>query len=54
MIFLIHLKNKHIRFCGADGKFLSRLFDKGIYDGTMIFRGMKKVIEINDLAKYDE
>jgi type III pantothenate kinase len=47
-------KNKHIRFCGADGKFLSRLFDKGIYDGTMIFRGMKKVIEINGLAKYDK
>lgn len=36
---------KNIYFCGGDGKFFSRFFAKSIYDGALIFRGMKKALE---------
>jgi len=42
-------KNKNIYFTGGDGKFLSRLFNRSLFDGDMIFRGMRKVIKLNNL-----
>lgn len=38
-------KEKNIYFCGGDGKFFSKFFAKGIYDETLIFRGMEKALE---------
>jgi type III pantothenate kinase len=37
-------KSKHIYFTGGDGKYLSRFFEHSIYDNSLIFRGMLKVI----------
>lgn len=38
-------KEKNIIFTGGDGKFFSKFFKNSIYDRTLIFRGMIKVIE---------
>lgn len=37
--------DKNIYFCGGDGKFFSKFFEKGIYDETLIFKGMQKALE---------
>ena len=37
-------KNKKLYFTGGDGKFLSRYFPKAIFDDTLLFKGMQKVI----------
>jgi type III pantothenate kinase len=42
---------KTIYTTGGDGKFFSRFFDTGIYDKNLIFKGMKKVIEDNNLLE---
>lgn len=38
-------KDKRIFFTGGDGKFFSKFFKNAIYDKSLIFRGMLKVIE---------
>ena len=38
-------RDNFIYFTGGDGKFLSRFFPNSLYDGTLIFQGMKKAIE---------
>jgi len=40
-------KDKKIFFTGGDGKFFSKFFKNSIYDRSLIFRGMLKVIEKN-------
>ncbi len=40
-------KEKKIYFTGGDGKFFSKYFNNSVYDRTLIFRGMKKVLEKN-------
>ncbi len=45
MILKDSCKDKMIYFTGGDGKFFSRFFKNSIYDKTLIFRGMKKVLE---------
>lgn len=42
-------RDKKLYFTGGDGQFLAGFFDKAIYDKLLIFRGMKKVIEENNL-----
>ena len=44
MILKDTCKDKTIYFTGGDGKFFSKFFENSIYDRTLIFRGMKKVI----------
>lgn len=45
-------KDKKIYVTGGDGKFFSRFFPKaGIYDKFLIFRGMKRIIEENNLLE---
>lgn len=41
-------KDKNIYFTGGDGEFLSRFFDKAIFDRDLIFRAMLKVIKEKD------
>ncbi len=46
-IFLIlqeSKKDKKIYFTGGDGKFFAKFFDNSIYDNSLVFRGMLKVI----------
>ena len=38
-------RNKKIYFTGGDGKFLSKFFDNALYDDSIIFKGMLKIIE---------
>jgi len=38
-------RDKTIYFTGGDGKYFSKFFKKAIYDRSLIFRGMLKVIE---------
>lgn len=38
-------KNKKIYFTGGDGHYFSKFFAKSIYDKTLIFRSMQKLIE---------
>lgn len=38
-------KDNFIYFTGGDGKFLSRFFPNSLFDGTLVFQGMKKAIE---------
>ncbi|WP_331775671.1 type III pantothenate kinase [Sulfurospirillum sp. 1612] len=40
-------KEKRIYFTGGDGQFFSKYFENSIYDRSLIFRGMKKIIEEN-------
>lgn len=40
-------KDDCIYFTGGDGKFLSRFFDKSVYDNTLVFKGMSKVLQNN-------
>ena len=49
MILQENCKDKHIFFTGGDGQFFSRFFSHSIYDKTLIFRGMQKVIEASRL-----
>ncbi len=42
---------KNIYFTGGDGKFFSKFFKHSIYDKMLVFRGMQKAIEENDLSK---
>lgn len=44
-------KSKSIFFTGGDGKYLSRFFDNSIYDNSLVFRGMLKVIAESNLAE---
>ena len=37
-------KNKKLYFTGGDGKFLSRYFVASIFDDTLVFKGMQKII----------
>ncbi len=41
----MHRDEKQLYFTGGDGKFLSTFFDDAIYDETLVFRGMLKVIK---------
>lgn len=41
-------KNKYVYFTGGDGKFLSKFFKNSIYDRSLIFRGMLKVMKNKD------
>ncbi len=45
-------KDKIIYFTGGDGKFFSKFFENSIYDRTLIFRGMKKVISTKLQQEY--
>jgi len=47
MILRDTCKDKKIYFTGGDGKFFSKYFDNSIFDRTLIFRGMKKIVEEN-------
>ncbi len=47
MILQDSCKDKKIYFTGGDGKFFSKYFKNSIFDRTLVFRGMKKVIEEN-------
>ncbi|NOX15475.1 MAG: type III pantothenate kinase, partial [Epsilonproteobacteria bacterium] len=47
MILKDSCKDKKIYFTGGDGKFFSKYFTNSIYDRTLIFRGMKKIVEEN-------
>ena len=38
-------KDKKLYFTGGDGKFFAKFFDNAIYDGSLIFKGMLKVID---------
>lgn len=38
-------KAKSVYFTGGDGKFLSKFFESSIYDESLIFKGMMRVIE---------
>lgn len=38
-------RDKTIFFTGGDGKFFSKYFKNSIYDRSLIFRGMLKVLE---------
>jgi type III pantothenate kinase len=40
-------KDKKIYFTGGDGKFFSKYFKNSVFDRTLIFRGMKKIVEEN-------
>ncbi len=40
-------KDDCVYFTGGDGKFLSRFFDRSIYDNTLVFKGMLKVLQNN-------
>jgi type III pantothenate kinase len=38
-------KENKIYFTGGDGKYLSKYFDKAIYDEQLVFRGMREIIK---------
>ena len=38
-------KGKNIFFTGGDGQYFSRFFEGSVYDQSLVFRGMKKLIE---------
>ncbi len=38
-------KDKRLYFTGGDGKFFAKFFDNAIYDGSLIFKGMMKVLK---------
>jgi len=40
-----HSDKKQLYFTGGDGKFLSTFFDGALYDETLVFQGMMKVIK---------
>jgi len=40
-----HSKGKTLYFTGGDGKFISSYFPDAIYDETLVFQGMKKVLK---------
>ena len=42
-------KDNFIYFTGGDGKFLSRFFPNSLFDGTLVFQGMKKAIEESNI-----
>jgi type III pantothenate kinase len=44
-------KDKKIFFTGGDGKFFSKYFNNAIFDRTLIFRGMLKVIKEAQLGE---
>ena len=37
-------RTKKIYFTGGDGKFFARLFENAIYDNTLVFKGIQKVL----------
>lgn len=37
--------NQNLYFTGGDGKFLSKMFDNAIYDKSLIFKGMNKLLK---------
>ncbi|MDD3323724.1 MAG: type III pantothenate kinase [Sulfurospirillaceae bacterium] len=43
-------KDKTIFFTGGDGKFFSKYFQKSIYDKSLIFKGMLKVIKSSNIS----
>jgi len=40
-----HGKGRRLYFTGGDGKFLSAFFHEAVYDETLVFRGMQKVLK---------
>lgn len=42
-------RDNFIYFTGGDGKFLSRFFPNSLFDGTLVFQGMKKAIEESNI-----
>ena len=38
-------RTKKLYFTGGDGKFFARFFENAIYDNTLVFKGMQKVLE---------
>ena len=44
-------RDKTVYFTGGDGKYFSKFFKKAIYDRSLIFRGMLKVIENKNKKK---
>ncbi len=42
-------KDKKLYFTGGDGKFFAKFFDNAIYDGSLIFKGMSKVLKTKGL-----
>ena len=42
-------KDKKLYFTGGDGKFFAKFFDNAIYDASLIFKGMMKVLETKGL-----
>jgi len=45
MILKDSCKDKKIYFTGGDGKCFSKYFKNSVYDRTIVFRGMKKIVE---------
>ena len=45
-----HSNNKELYFTGGDGKFLSKYFDNALYDETLVFQGMLKVLKDNKIC----
>lgn len=43
-------KSDFIYFTGGDGKFLSNFFSNSVYDDTLVFKGMIRAINDNELA----
>lgn len=46
-----HIDNEVCYFTGGDGLFLSQFFENAIYDETLIFEGIQKVIKETKLCK---
>ena len=38
-------RTKKLYFTGGDGKFFARFFENAIYDNTLVFKGMQKVLQ---------
>jgi len=42
-------KDKKLYFTGGDGKFFAKFFDNAIYDESLIFKGMMKVLNLKGM-----
>ncbi len=45
MVIEKHQDNKQIYISGGDGKFIASLFINAIFDETLIFKGMEKIVQ---------
>ncbi|MBU1668127.1 type III pantothenate kinase [bacterium] len=43
-----HQSDKKLYISGGDGKFLSSFFDNALFDETLIFQGMKNVLQLKE------